>query len=189
MYFSVVLLYNVDISGRIGQIWKAAALDPNKCKYGDDTTLTLKTPGQLSGRSYAAQHISPPTLKEHRALHLVMPAVSTLSDDEKSRVKSAIPKSSNKINTVALARVYYAHPNPNDWSYAGLQGALAFTFDSTRNAFYFRLVDLVGTRGIMWEHELYEGFEYYQDRAYFHSFPGDVSGIAHLFIPQLTSYT
>ena len=104
-----------------------------------------------------------------------MPAVSTLTDDEKSKVKGAIPKSSNKIQTVALARVYYAHPDPNTWSYAGLQGALAFTHDSTRNAFYFRLVDLIGTRGVIWEHELYEGFEYYQDRAYFHTFPGDVS--------------
>ena len=104
-----------------------------------------------------------------------MPAVSTLTDDEKSRVKSAIPKGSNKIQTVALARVYYAHPNPNDWAYSGLQGALAFTYDNSRSAFYFRLVDLVGTRGIMWEHEFYDGFEYYQDRPYFHSFPGDVS--------------
>ena len=108
-----------------------------------------------------------------------MPAVSTFSDDEKSRVKSTLPKSSNKIHTAALARVYFAHPNPNDWSYSGLQGALAFTYDSARSSFYFKLVDLVGTRGVMWEHEFYDGFEYYQDRPYFHTFPGDVRGIVY----------
>lgn len=34
-----------------------------------------------------------------------------------------------------------------------------------------------GTRGVIWEHQLYEGFEYFQDRPYFHSFAGDVSSI------------
>jgi hypothetical protein len=38
----------------------------------------------------------------------------------------------------------------------------------------FRLVDLDGTRGVIWEHELYQNFDYFQDRPYFHSFPGDV---------------
>lgn len=104
-----------------------------------------------------------------------MPAVSTLSEDDKNKVKAAIPKSSNKIQTAALARIYYAHPNPNEWSYSGLQGALALAQDTSRNAFYLRLVDLTGTRGVIWEHELYEGFEYFQDRPFFHSFAGDVS--------------
>jgi neural Wiskott-Aldrich syndrome protein len=109
-----------------------------------------------------------------------MPSVSTLSDEEKGKVKNAIPKSSNKIQTAALGRIYYAHPNPNEWSYSGLQGALAFVKDNTRNAFYFRLVDLTGTRGVIWEHELYDGFEYFQDRPFFHSFEGDVR--LHAFI-------
>jgi Wiskott-Aldrich syndrome protein len=33
---------------------------------------------------------------------------------------------------------------------------------------------LDGTRGVIWEHELYQNFDYFQDRPYFHSFPGDV---------------
>ena len=108
-----------------------------------------------------------------------MPSVSTLSEEEKTKVKNAIPKSSNKIQTAALGRIYYAHPNPNEWSYSGLQGALAFAKDNTKGAYYFRLVDLQGTRGVIWEHELYDGFEYFQDRPFFHSFAGDVSGARH----------
>ena len=39
----------------------------------------------------------------------------------------------------------------------------------------FQLVDLSSdTRGIIWEHELYEGFEYFQDGP-FHTFAEDVS--------------
>ena len=55
----------------------------------------------------------------------------------------------------------------------GMQGALAFVKDQ-QGVFNFKLVDLSGTRGIIWEHELYEGFEYFQDRPFFHSFAGDV---------------
>jgi hypothetical protein len=31
-----------------------------------------------------------------------------------------------------------------------------------------------GTKGVMWEHELYDEFPFHQDRTFFHSFPGDV---------------
>lgn len=103
-----------------------------------------------------------------------MPSQSTLNTDEKNKVKAAIPPSSNKILYAALARIYYAHPQPDEWAYAGLQGALAFVKDSSKNAFAFRLVDLTGTRGVIWEYELYDGLEYYPDRAFFHSFAADV---------------
>ena len=103
-----------------------------------------------------------------------MPVQSTLTADEKNKLKAAIVPT-GKIQTAALARIYFAHPDPNSWSYGGLQGALAFVMDNNKNTFFLRMVDLVGTRGVIWEHELYEGFEYFQDRPFFHSFAGDVS--------------
>lgn len=107
---------------------------------------------------------------------LYMPSQSTLSTEDKQKVKSSIlsTDSGNKILTACLARVYYAHPDPHRWQYAGLQGALAFVKDNSRNVFFLRMVELGGTRGVVWEHELYDGFEYFQDRPFFHSFPGDV---------------
>lgn len=103
-----------------------------------------------------------------------MPSQSTLNTEEKNKVKAAIPASSNKILFASLARIYYAHPQPNEWSYSGLQGALAIVKDNSKNTHAFRLVDLDGTRGVIWEHELYNGIEYNPDRAFFHSFPSDV---------------
>jgi Wiskott-Aldrich syndrome protein len=103
-----------------------------------------------------------------------MPAQSTLSADDKTKVKSAIPPSSKTLHG-ALARIYYAYPQPDKWSYAGLQGALLLVKDTTRNIMSFKMVDLDGTRGVIWEHELYEGLEYHPDRAFFHTFAGDVS--------------
>jgi Wiskott-Aldrich syndrome protein len=117
-----------------------------------------------------------------------MPSQSTLNTDEKNKVKAAIPASSNKILFATLARIYYAHPQPDEWAYAGLQGALAFVKDSSKNCWAFRLVDLNGTRGVIWEYELYNGLEYYPDRAFFHSFAADV-GHPSTFISCSSSLT
>lgn len=108
-----------------------------------------------------------------------MPVQSTLTPEEKIKIKNAIPNSSNKIFSAALARIYYAHPDPHHWSYAGLQGAVVLSKDQDRRNINFKLVDTDGTRGVIWEHELYDGFEFYPDRAFFHSFPGDVSSLIY----------
>ncbi|KAI0072482.1 WH1-domain-containing protein, partial [Panus rudis PR-1116 ss-1] len=113
-----------------------------------------------------------------------MPAQTTLSTEDKNKVKLSIPASSNKIHYAALGRIYYAYPNPREWSYTGLQGAITFTKDHNRGADYFRMVDLSGTRGVIWEHELYEGLVYNQDRPFFHSFAGDECMIGIVFADE-----
>ena len=102
-----------------------------------------------------------------------MPTQSTLTKDERNKVKST--NSPHKTLYASLGRLYYAYPNPNEWSYTGLQGAISFAHDDKQGVYYLRLVDMTGTRGVIWEHQLYEGFEYFSDRPYFHSFAGDVS--------------
>jgi hypothetical protein len=115
-----------------------------------------------------------------------MPTLSTISADDKNKIKASIPSSNSKILTATLARVYCAHPDPNSWSYAGLQGALTLTMDKNSGGFGFKLVDLLGTRGIIWEHEIWEPFEYNVDRPFFHSFAGDVSPQSPIIDPLLT---
>jgi Wiskott-Aldrich syndrome protein len=113
-----------------------------------------------------------------------MPSQSTLTADDKAKVKSAFPPSSSKVFYAAIARIYYAYPQPEKWSYAGLQGALSLVKDTTKNILSFKMVDLDGTRGVIWEHELYEGLEYHPDRAFFHSFAGDVSSYYLSILPN-----
>ncbi|KAK7046795.1 hypothetical protein R3P38DRAFT_3422525 [Favolaschia claudopus] len=107
---------------------------------------------------------------------------STQRRRTKSRPLS--PAASNKILFAALARIYYAHPDPNQWSYSGLQGALAIVRDTTKNTYAFRLVDLDGTRGVIWEFELYNGLEYFPDRAFFHSFAADECMVGFVFADE-----
>ena len=45
-----------------------------------------------------------------------MPSSSTLSANEKNLVRSVIP-SPTKILAASLARIYFAYPDPNSWSY------------------------------------------------------------------------
>uniref|UniRef100_V5EUM5 Actin regulatory protein n=1 Tax=Kalmanozyma brasiliensis (strain GHG001) TaxID=1365824 RepID=V5EUM5_KALBG len=113
-----------------------------------------------------------------------MPSSSTISSSDKSKVKSAIPSSSNKIIMATVGRVYAAHPAPSQWSYAGVEGAIVFVRDLVKATFYFKVVDLKGTRGVIWEHEFYEGFQYNQDRTFFHSFEGDECLIGFSFADE-----
>ncbi|KAJ6486676.1 hypothetical protein C8R45DRAFT_767967, partial [Mycena sanguinolenta] len=118
-----------------------------------------------------------------------MPSQSTLNTDEKNKVKAAIPTGSNKILFATLARIYYAHPQPDEWAYAGLQGALAFVMDTSKNIYSFRMVDLTGTRGVIWEYEVYSDFQYNADRAFFHSFAADECMIGFVFADEREAKT
>ncbi|KAN0065868.1 hypothetical protein ACQY0O_000999 [Thecaphora frezii] len=113
-----------------------------------------------------------------------MPSSSTISSSDKSKVKSAIPSSTNKIITATIGRVYATSRDPHKWDYVGIEGAVAFVRDLSKATFYFKVVDLKGTRGVIWQHELYEGFVYNQDRAFFHSFEGDECMIGFSFADE-----
>ena len=93
-----------------------------------------------------------------------------LNSADKDQIKRALPKSSNKIIDVAIARLYIAYPNPNEWQYTGLSGAVVLVDDLVGHTFFLKLVDIKGHRGVLWDHELYVNFEYYQDRTFFHAF-------------------
>jgi len=56
--------------------------------------------------------------------------------------------------------------------------------DVSTNMFSFRLVDLDGTRGVIWRHDLYEGFQYFSDRPFFHSFSGDECMVGFVFCEE-----
>jgi Wiskott-Aldrich syndrome protein len=100
-----------------------------------------------------------------------MPSPPTIADNDRDKIKAVVH---TKIYSAALARIYYTYPQPNKWSYTGLQGALVFTLDKSDGTFHFKIVDLEGTRGILWEHELYKDLEYNNESNFFHSFEGDV---------------
>ncbi|KAL4079968.1 hypothetical protein V8B97DRAFT_1864107 [Scleroderma yunnanense] len=113
-----------------------------------------------------------------------MPAKSALFEGEKNIVKSIYTADKNKILFATPARIYFAYPQQNRWTYGGLQGALAFIEDLNKSAFFLKLVDIFGSKGELWSHELYEGFEYYQDQPFFHSFAGDKCMIGLVFSDQ-----
>ncbi|GME24124.1 Actin associated WSP1 protein [Neofusicoccum parvum] len=96
---------------------------------------------------------------------------SILSDDDKQTVKRTVPKGSNKIHAVAVAKLYIAYPNKNKWTYTGLQGAAVLANDLVGNTFWIKLVDISPlNRGVIWDQEIYDTFSYNQDRTFFHTF-------------------
>ncbi|KAJ0158012.1 Wiskott-Aldrich syndrome -like protein 1, partial [Colletotrichum tanaceti] len=96
---------------------------------------------------------------------------SVLSDDDKETVKRFVPKQTNKIQAVAVARLYVAYPNPGRWTTTGIQGAIVLSNDLVGNTYWLKMVDISsGNRGVIWDQEIYDTWSYNQDRTYFHSF-------------------
>ncbi len=67
---------------------------------------------------------------------------SLLGENDKETVKRTVPKSANKIQAVAVARLYVAYPNRQRWVYTGLQGAAVLANDLVGNTFWIKLVDV-----------------------------------------------
>lgn len=67
---------------------------------------------------------------------------SILSDADKETVKRFVPKQTNKIQAVAVARLYVAYPNHSKWTYTGLQGAVVLANDLVGNTYWLKLVDI-----------------------------------------------
>lgn len=67
---------------------------------------------------------------------------SILSDNDKEIVKRVVPKGSNKIFAVAVAKLYVAYPNKQRWVYTGLQGAAVLCNDLVGNTLWIKVVDI-----------------------------------------------
>lgn len=73
---------------------------------------------------------------------------SILNDADKETVKRIVPKATNKIHAVAVARLYVAYPNRHQWTYTGLQGAVVLANDLVGNTYWIKMVDI----SVSWEH-------------------------------------
>lgn len=67
---------------------------------------------------------------------------TVLPEHDQEVVRRTVPKPSNKIHAVAVARLYVAYPNKQRWTYTGLQGAAVLANDLIGNTFWIKLVDV-----------------------------------------------
>ncbi|KAJ6444109.1 evh1 [Purpureocillium lavendulum] len=96
---------------------------------------------------------------------------SILNDEDKDTVKRFVPKQSNKIQAVAVARLYAAYPNRSKWTYTGLQGAVVLANDLVGHTYWLKMVDISPSgRGVIWDQEIFDTWHYNQDRTFFHTF-------------------
>lgn len=105
----------------------------------------------------------------------------TLTSQDKDKVKRFVPKASNKIIDAAIIRLYVNYPDPQKWNWSGLTGALVLVDDLIGHTFFFKLVDIIGNQGVLWDQELWVDFQYSQDRLFFHSFEIEDYSIGFLF--------
>ncbi|KAK4569579.1 hypothetical protein LTR86_003342 [Recurvomyces mirabilis] len=110
---------------------------------------------------------------------------SILSDDDKQTVKRTVPKATNKIHAVAVAKLYISLPQSQTWQPTNLQGALVLANDLVGNTFWLKLVDVSpANRGVIWDQEIYDSFQWFQDRTFFHSFEGEECLFGFSFVDE-----
>lgn len=108
------------------------------------------------------------------SVHLSHSMPSILTEEDKQTVKRTVPKASNKIQAVAVAKLYIAYPDRSRWTYTGLQGAAVLANDLVGNTFWVKLVDVSpANQGVIWDQEIYENWAWNQDRTFFHTFELD----------------
>ncbi len=67
---------------------------------------------------------------------------SLIEGDDRQTVKRTVPKTSNKIHAVAVAKLYVAYPDRQRWTYTGLQGAAVLANDLVGHTYWIKLVDI-----------------------------------------------
>lgn len=67
---------------------------------------------------------------------------SILTEQDKETVKRFVPKHTNKIQAVAVAKLYVAYPNRSKWTDTGLQGAAVLCNDLVGHTYWVKLVDI-----------------------------------------------
>jgi hypothetical protein len=91
-------------------------------------------------RKHPREHIDRASERLKARILANMPSI--LSDEDKETVKRQVPKASNKIQAVAVARLYVSYPNRSKWTYTGLQGAAVLANDLVGNTYWLKLVDI-----------------------------------------------
>lgn len=70
-----------------------------------------------------------------------MPSITLNNPEDKAIVKRFLSSPNTRIITATVARLYIAYPDPFQWTYSGILGAVALI--QTSQAFYLRIVDLL----------------------------------------------
>eukprot|EP01122_Echinamoeba_exundans_P007723 TRINITY_DN2434_c0_g2_i1.p2 TRINITY_DN2434_c0_g2~~TRINITY_DN2434_c0_g2_i1.p2 ORF type:complete len:456 (-),score=139.78 TRINITY_DN2434_c0_g2_i1:59-1426(-) len=101
----------------------------------------------------------------------------TLRPDEVEALKSAVGSNFQfKAHTVAKL---YMSDSQSSWGYTGIVGPTVILADEAKKTYFLRIFDL-STAEVLWEQEMYQGFQYAQAAPFFHTFETDdfVAGLS-----------
>ncbi|EFA77317.1 Wiscott-Aldrich syndrome protein [Heterostelium album PN500] len=95
--------------------------------------------------------------------------VQTLTEQEKNQL-GVVHSSSCDVKSSTVARLYEV--KQGGWEYTGVVGACSVISHRIEKTNYIKIFDLKSTR-VVFEQELYEGFELHRAREFFYTFEGD----------------
>jgi len=98
-------------------------------------------------------------------------AVSSFNASEKQLIESSLKKFQIMRNAVAVARLYVAFPDRNNWTYRSL-GAITVVYDNA-GSYFLKLLDIQRNGEILWEYPISKQLKYKEEKSFFHSFYTD----------------
>jgi len=105
---------------------------------------------------------------------------SSLTASEKQLIESNLRKF--QIISTAVARLYLAYPDRNNWTYKSL-GAITVVYDNA-NSYYLKLLDIQRNGEVLWECPITKQLKYNDECNYFHSFYTDYSAAGLSFADE-----
>jgi Wiskott-Aldrich syndrome protein len=87
-----------------------------------------------------------------------------------------------QIMNTAVARLYLAYPDRNNWTYQSL-GAITVVYDNS-SSYYLKLLDIQRNGEVLWEYPILKQMKYKEECNFFHSFYTDKSAAGLSFADE-----
>jgi neural Wiskott-Aldrich syndrome protein len=65
-----------------------------------------------------------------------------LNKADREVIRRSVPKTTTNILAGSVARLYVAYPDPHQWTYTGLHGAMILADDTVGHTLWLKLVDI-----------------------------------------------
>ncbi|OUM58812.1 hypothetical protein PIROE2DRAFT_15834 [Piromyces sp. E2] len=96
-------------------------------------------------------------------------AVSSFNATEEKLITDNLKRF--QVMCKAVARLYFAHPDRNNWSYVNL-GAITVVYDNA-GAYFLKLIDIQRNGELLFEYPISKRLKYKGECSFFHSFYTD----------------
>lgn len=132
--------------------------------------LPYSAPAAIMAAQMQHQQFSQPQLRNSQKTVIENKKSLLLSDEENATIFSMLGRKCFSLSTAIVELLLTEHPHIK-WTHR-CYGVVCFVKDNPKRSYFIRVYDLIQSEPV-WEQELYNTFEYREQRPFFHSFEAE----------------